>query len=455
LDCIYFAVITLTTAGLGDFVPTSDFNKIICSIFIYFGVACIGLLLGSYIAGMLDETSRRQAHQNRINSCPNCTRLQNIKDAAERRYMAGPTNSFGALPPQFHSTEHIGMHHEHENHKPARFVGSPATSSKRFDHDFSPFSTGHKKIKRKHHDSSSNNAADNRQDSSVNLVPPTQSDVRRTPATIPELEVSATPSLPKRMVGSCTGDDHGQNRSDSRAEPSSITKSTSFAPPVTTATLNAVKSFGSMNAVSPSSPGFPPVHEGSSESPKTPFQTPKIQAVKQEQTNNLLGSPMTKQILGRQSHTRHASFDVGGRDMIQGMSMNTHKTPTVSQGTPTISEDTPFLLETHNFQPNAPRPPNSFDQGDGSYSDHDSSTDASIEASTSDSFDSKESDEFEVTKGRVRTAKYVFLTLKEALVNSMVIIAFGCLGFWFVEGFTLVDSKFIFTTGGIGLWHSL
>jgi hypothetical protein len=39
LDCIYFAVITLTTAGLGDFVPTSDTNKLICSLFIYAGVS--------------------------------------------------------------------------------------------------------------------------------------------------------------------------------------------------------------------------------------------------------------------------------------------------------------------------------------------------------------------------------------------------------------------------------
>jgi Ion channel len=46
LDCVYFAVITLTTTGLGDFVPSTDVDKIICSVFIYFGVACIGLLLG-------------------------------------------------------------------------------------------------------------------------------------------------------------------------------------------------------------------------------------------------------------------------------------------------------------------------------------------------------------------------------------------------------------------------
>ena len=35
-----------------------------CSIFIYFGVACIGLLLGSYIAGMLDETEENEMEWN-------------------------------------------------------------------------------------------------------------------------------------------------------------------------------------------------------------------------------------------------------------------------------------------------------------------------------------------------------------------------------------------------------
>lgn len=58
LDCLYFAIMTLTTTGLGDYVPTTDSAKIICSIFIYFGVACIGLLLGSLHASSLDDDSR-------------------------------------------------------------------------------------------------------------------------------------------------------------------------------------------------------------------------------------------------------------------------------------------------------------------------------------------------------------------------------------------------------------
>jgi len=46
---------------------------------------------------------------------------------------------------------------------------------------------------------------------------------------------------------------------------------------------------------------------------------------------------------------------------------------------------------------------------------------------------------------KLKAAKYVFLTLRQALVNSMVIISVGCLGFWFIEGFSLVDSWY-FTT---------
>lgn len=76
LDCLYFSVITLTTTGLGDYVPTSDSAKIICSIFIYFGVSCIGLILGSMHANSLDDAAKKQAKENMINNCPNCARKQ-------------------------------------------------------------------------------------------------------------------------------------------------------------------------------------------------------------------------------------------------------------------------------------------------------------------------------------------------------------------------------------------
>lgn len=76
LDCVYFSVITLTTTGLGDYVPDNDAAKIICSIFIYFGVSCIGLLLGSMHASSLDDAAKKQAKENRTSNCVVCGRKQ-------------------------------------------------------------------------------------------------------------------------------------------------------------------------------------------------------------------------------------------------------------------------------------------------------------------------------------------------------------------------------------------
>jgi len=76
IDCVYFSVITLTTTGLGDFVPTSDGAKIVCTCFIYIGVATIGLLLGTLLVGSMDELSKREARIAQIRDCPNCAKLE-------------------------------------------------------------------------------------------------------------------------------------------------------------------------------------------------------------------------------------------------------------------------------------------------------------------------------------------------------------------------------------------
>jgi hypothetical protein len=88
LDCVYFAVITLTTTGLGDLVPTSDSAKIICSIFIYFGVACIGLLLGTYLAGMLDEKTFKEAMKARADSCVVCSGVKTPMKLRQARLLS-------------------------------------------------------------------------------------------------------------------------------------------------------------------------------------------------------------------------------------------------------------------------------------------------------------------------------------------------------------------------------
>ena len=48
-------MITLTTAGLGDYTPTTPASRLICSVFIYVGVAVIGLLLGSLLARFVKQ----------------------------------------------------------------------------------------------------------------------------------------------------------------------------------------------------------------------------------------------------------------------------------------------------------------------------------------------------------------------------------------------------------------
>ncbi|KAL7554225.1 hypothetical protein ACHAWF_017643 [Thalassiosira exigua] len=79
LDCIYFSVITLTTAGLGDFVPSTNAAKILCAVFIYIGIATIGLLVGNLLAGSMDKSHYKEAQEAQIRDCPNCARLEKLK----------------------------------------------------------------------------------------------------------------------------------------------------------------------------------------------------------------------------------------------------------------------------------------------------------------------------------------------------------------------------------------
>lgn len=187
---------------------------------------------------------------------------------------------------------------------------------------------------------------------------------------------------------------------------------------------------------------------------------------------NHLGSPVTQSILGRQRHTRHESFDIGSSVFSSQRSENV--VPIRSRG---FSEDpesrAPLQSSLKGIPSNHPtrtsvpplRPVPAQRSGThpsfpvderrestsvrktthertsgelGSYSSDDSST---CSESSYGSFDQPLDDK----TFRMKAAKYVFLTLKQALVNSMVIIAAGCVGFWVIEKFTLVDSWY-FTT---------
>jgi voltage-gated potassium channel Kch len=341
LDCIYFAVITLTTAGLGDFVPTTDGAKIICSIFIYFGVACIGLLLGSYIAGMLDEKSYREAVANQIKACPNCARLKNMRYITQQRRAGFAT-----------ANDKLSMEHIAEMH---------ATSLR-----------------------------------TNNYMEKASKKVRRT-------------------------DDSPELFQSERISPSKLMKRDTDEHPTT------------------------PITPSSFESPTTQKQ--------------MLGSPMTTQILLRQSHTRHVSMDLRKNDVgsasrrYRHNSVDIHIPATVNEGMQSIYETKKSAArdevdkenQNNNGHADPPLPPQASEISQQN-PENVINDDYSIEDSDSD-IDSlaSEVEEFEGRNSGVRNAKYVILTLREALVNSLVILAFGCLGFYLIEGFTLVDSMY-FTT---------
>lgn len=160
--------------------------------------------------------------------------------------------------------------------------------------------------------------------------------------------------------------------------------------------------------------------------------------------SHLLGSPLTRQFLGRQSHTRHASIDINGKNFLAGGMPRTYGTAPVRKFSEEMPSQTPTkdsgLPESNGSTAKKLRPiassENLFD-GFTDCDDESSVISTSTVSSTEELWDS--------TKSQIQAAKYVFLTLRLALINSLVIIAVGCVGFWAIEGFSLVDSWY-FTT---------
>ena len=334
--CSTLEVLTLTTAGLGDFVPTSDGAKVMCSVFIYFGVACIGLLLGSYIAGMLDENASRAAKANRIKSCPNCTRIENIKDAAERRRSSKSVRAQKVSSGQFCSSMRAD--------EVAKSLYEPNSKKMRVSQNsgYLGFSE------------------------------------RMPPPTFEPHEISPS----------------GRSYS-SEGPPANIT-------------------------MSPNAFTFP---------------------ANSHQTNFVVGSPMTSQIMQRQSHTRHASFDLNA-----GANFNATFGKHTKTDRRKYSADLPATIEESNAPPERhalPPAPDLSNETNQQQKDYETGDDDSYSSDFSSSTDSEDTvDVLESQYSGVKNAKYVFLTLREALLNSLVIIAFGCMGFYFIEGFSLIDSEF-------------
>ncbi|CAN6477809.1 unnamed protein product [Victoria cruziana] len=47
IDAVYFCIVTMTTVGYGDLVPASDIAKLLSCVFVFAGMALVGLMLGS------------------------------------------------------------------------------------------------------------------------------------------------------------------------------------------------------------------------------------------------------------------------------------------------------------------------------------------------------------------------------------------------------------------------
>jgi len=67
-DALYFSIVTMTTVGYGDLVPTTDASKIFAIFYIIFGLSfaatCLGLVVAK-LQGMLDSTLSRLPRSHR------------------------------------------------------------------------------------------------------------------------------------------------------------------------------------------------------------------------------------------------------------------------------------------------------------------------------------------------------------------------------------------------------
>ena len=397
LDCIYFAVISLTTAGLGDFVPTTDVNKLICSIFIYFGIACIGLLLGSYIANMLDDKADTDARAKQADSCPNCARIQNLKDAAERRHnRLTPLRNVGSRAHKSQNLQPMSHFQTERGGSPGSFRSAVYTPRRKHQH-------GRYSNERRHQQHRNNSSW---ADKSLVDLPG---------------ESSPPPPPPPPPAG----------------------------PPQTSVP--------------------PPVHPFYGSSPQFSVASPQVSSKKLASPvqANILGSPMTRQILGRQSHTRHASFDIGLKKIF-GDPGGTSGSSNGSQARKAVNS-TPYRTPHLNEELSEVQIPvhSSVRSRSETFSNHESarsSNDHSMFNESSD--DVGESSDNETSSVstvdqivderlyKIKAAKYVILTLQGALGNSLVILAVGCVGFYLIENITLVDSWYfttvLLTTTGYG-----
>lgn len=159
-----------------------------------------------------------------------------------------------------------------------------------------------------------------------------------------------------------------------------------------------------------------------------------------------MGSPVTQRILAQQKHTRHDSFDTSFHSMglnAQPMDSRSRRYSEDFKTPHPINESDEFLPPTSAPDPRKVNPfsyegdlandPFMNDDENDENDDDDQSCSSAGSTSTGEEI-------LDERKAKLQAAKYVFVTLRQALVNSMIIIAVGCAGFVLIEGFTVIDS---------------
>uniref|UniRef100_A0A7S4VYN3 Potassium channel domain-containing protein n=1 Tax=Ditylum brightwellii TaxID=49249 RepID=A0A7S4VYN3_9STRA len=408
LECVYFAVITLTTAGLGDYVPTTNGAKLICSVFIYFGVACIGLLLGSLLASSLDDASRKAARENQMANCPNCERiLDNSKSRSFHRH--GSCSNSGSSS-YFSDRLPGGVNYVNGSEWP-----SPAPSNKRFKTE-----SGHsleRPLSRITEGAERNNSPDkssSRERTSSNGLEQGNSsdnDRKNRGSTEPSNEATAQQQ-----------ENTGQFISLS---PRLAIDQTMPEQNVSLGVIDAYKaSFNSLSHMQSLAASPESQNQGIS-----PPSAPE--------------SPALGDVLERQSHTRHMSFDTPSMGSLGGPLLRSFAPQYPASNTRTYSYEN---SHAPSFSENLTYADRAAAAGYGTYARMQAEN-ADFDDSGSSSTDSMYFDELDEPReiSRVEAAKYVILTLKQAVANSIFIIAIGSFGFYFIERMTPVDS-FYFTT---------
>ena len=134
-----------------------------------------------------------------------------------------------------------------------------------------------------------------------------------------------------------------------------------------------------------------------------------------------IGLPDPSYAFNRRNHTRHLSLSHDFNMKMIGRRKMSSDLPKIQS--PSINEHEPLTDDISSV-------PGSYED----YADYDDS----------DSFTSFEDSDFQQAND-LKTAKYVFQTLHEALANSIFIILIGSFGFYIIEGMSAVNS-FYFTT---------